>query len=437
MTLASILPVRASRAGLAALTVALLSGPAAVDAQQFFPIPGAPYSAGAISPSGATLASLGGIEGSGADVRAAATQALNQMEARLREVGLDRSHVLRVRAALAPGDGSEFAAWNEAWSAFYTGASAPARTTVGSSGVPGDARIVLDLVAAFPASAGVPAVVPGARATTNPHIQLAGPASNPTAIVSTIPGLFLSAGILGSRNGLQDPDSVEQQIRSAMDRLTNTLGDHGLRWNDVFFVRVLPTPQPGRATPDLDGWAPVYETLREVTVGHAPAFTQWAAPGFSGNGTFIEIEVWGVPQAPFGAFDVLDRTRQNPYLVTTGSPTGQIANAAMIAPNSQILWLSGVIAPEGTAPADEGMAALNLMKERVEAMGATMADVAELRVYRVEGETGFNQGYSFHFNNAENNPHRPARTNYLVESLPGGRTVEVEAILVVQPRGFF
>jgi enamine deaminase RidA (YjgF/YER057c/UK114 family) len=407
-----------------------------IEGQEVFPLDDAVYSSGVVTPAGATLAVLGGIEGEGSSVQAAATDALNKMETRLREVGLDRNRVVRVRAGLAPGDGSEFPAWNEAWTGFFTGGHLPARTTVGSSGVPGTALVVLDVVAMYPTEAGYPARVDGARATPNPNIRHAGPAENPTAIVSTQAGLYISAGVLGSRQGLEDPDSMELQIRSGMNRLTNSLGGQGLQWPDVFFVRVLPTPQPGRDTPDFEGWAPVYRTLDRITGGNAPPFTMWAAPGFSGNGTFIELEVWAVPHAPHSAFSVYDPELANPYLIMSGSPTSQIASGATIAPNPELVWLSGVIAPAGTAPEDEGMAALDVMKQRVEEMGASMADVAELRVYRTPDESGFNAGYSAHFNNEETNPHRPARTNYLVESLPMGRTVEVEAILVRPPGGF-
>ena len=46
------------------------------------------------------------------------------------------------------------------------------------------------------------------------------------------------------------------------------------------------------------------------------------------------------------------------------------------------------------------------------------------------------QVYSAEWNNEETNPHKPVRTNYLVGSLPGGRHVEVEAIVVLPPKEF-
>jgi enamine deaminase RidA (YjgF/YER057c/UK114 family) len=420
----------------AVVSAMLVSTSIRVQAQEVFPLPGAPYSAGVTSPAGATLAVIGGIEGAGADTAAAASQALATLAKRLAEVGLTKEHVLRVRAALAPGGAADFTGWNTAWSGFFGGPRLPARVTVGASALPGTARIVLDVVAAFPASRGYPANADGVRGTLNPNIRLAGPTSNPTAIVSTGAGVFLSSGVLPARDNLTDPESMEQHIRGAMNSLTTSLGTHGLQWADTFFVRVLPTPQPNRPAVDFAGWSPVFSALNDKTSGHAPAWTMWAAPGFGAGGRYVEIEVWAVPQAPHPAFQSFDATAQNRLLRMTGTPTGMISSGALVAPNAQLIFLSGVVAPEGTAREDEGMAVLGLMKERLAAMGATMADVAELRVYRVEGEAGFNAAYASYFNNAESNPHRPVRTNYLVASLPAGRSVEVEAIIVRPPTGF-
>lgn len=414
------------------LTATVGSQLAVAEAQQAFPVPGAPYSSGVIAPIGATLAVIGNIEGVGADFAAASTDALTKVERRLVEVGLNRGHVLKVRAALAPGDGSEFAGWNTAWTGFFSGSSLPARTTVGSSGLNGEAKIVLDVVAAFPA--GVTGdEIQGARATLNPNIRLAGPGMNPTSIVSTRSGLFLSSGALPGRDATAE-DPMEMHIRSTMNSLGGTLASHGLQWPDVFFVRVLPTPQPERTTIDYAGWTPVFGTLSEMTGGHAPAWTAWSAPGFGSTGRYVEIEVWATPPAQHPAFEVLDNQSQNRLLRMTGGG-GAIAGGALIAPNAELIFLSGVVAPEGTPPEEEGTAALALMAERLAAMGATMADVAELRVYRTQGESGFNQAYGATFNN-ETNPHRPVRTNYVVESLPSGRTVEVEALVVRPARSF-
>ncbi len=425
-----------SRRWVLALTAGFLLHPAAIEAQEHHPLPGAVYSSGVTSPAGATLVVVGGIAGDGADVRTAAADALQQAEQRLSEVGLGRDDILRVRAGLAPGagDGAEFEGWNEAWTEFFPGEDPPARTTVGASATPEDAPIVLDVTAAYPAGAGHPATLENVRATLNPNVFHAGPSENPTVIASTRAGLFFSSGILPGVNQLEDVESMEEQMRSTMNRLTSTLFDHGLQWQDVFFVRVLPTPQPERADVDFAAWAPVRATLDDMTAGNAPGFVKWAAPGFSSTQRYVEVEVWAVPHAPQAVFATFDQESQNPNLRMTG--TGFIAGGAHIAPNAELVWLSGVVAPEGTAPEDEGAATLAVMEERLQEMGASMADVAELRVYRIEGEEGFGDAYGEHFNNPENNPHRPVRTNYLVENLPGNRLVEVEAVIVLPPRSF-
>ena len=221
-----------------------------------------------------------------------------------------------------------------------------------------------------------------------------------------------------------------------MNSLTTSLGNHGLQWSDAFFVRVLPTPQPARSGVDFAGWTPVFASLGQKTLGLAPAWTMWAAPGFGATGRYVEMEVWAVPQAPHPAFQTLDATAPNRLLRMSGAPTGQISSGALIAPHAELIFLSGIIAPEGTAPGDEGKAVLTLMSERLKAMGASMADVAELRVYRLATENGFNTAYGGSFNNAEVNPHKPVRTNYAVESLPAGRLVEIEAIVVRPKTGF-
>jgi enamine deaminase RidA (YjgF/YER057c/UK114 family) len=416
----------------------LLLGGVEVAAQQSFPAGAAPYSAGVLSGAGSTLAVVGAIEGRGSSVAAAATDALRQVAARFEDVGLARGQILKIRAGLVPGDGSEFTEWDRAWTDFFSGGHLPARTTVGSAGLPDGVLVILDAVAVFPAGSGYPVQVAGARSTLNPNIRLAGPASGPTAIVSTRSGLFISSGALPGRN-LADPESLEDHMRSSLNSLTGVLTRHGLAWPDVFFVRVMPTPQPDRDSPDFAAWAPVYETMADLAGGQAPPYTIWSAPGFSSSNRYSEIEVWAVPHSPPAAFSTTPEYVQNPLLRMTGIGTrGALANGALIAPNAELLWLSGVVAPAGTAPEEESAAAFQVLKDRLAMMGASVVDVAELRVYRVDGpelSAAFNAAYGAEFN-TEDSPHKPVRTNYLVESLPGGRHVEIEVLAVRQPRAF-
>jgi enamine deaminase RidA (YjgF/YER057c/UK114 family) len=241
---------------------------------------------------------------------------------------------------------------------------------------------------------------------------------------------------------LADPEALEDHFRSAMTSLGRVLTNHALGWSDVFFVRTMPTPQPDRDSPDFAAWAPVYETLADRAGGQAPPYTIWSAPGFGSSGRYVEIEVWAVPHSPPGAFSTTPEYVQNPLLRMTGiGGRGPLANGALIAPNAEMLWVSGVVAPEGTAPEEEAAAVFQILKDRLAAMGASMEDVAALRAYRVVRPEGFDNGSAFgaaygaEFN-TEDSPHKPVRTNYLVESLPGGRNVEVEVLVVRKPRVF-
>ncbi len=411
------------------LTLAALAAGCGAGAEPARVVENPPYATAVIAPAGSTLAVIGGIEGAGADTATAARAALDALAQRLAEVGLDKQSVLRVRAALAPADAGDFAGWNAAWMEFFDAGHRPARVTVGASAVPGTARIVLDVVAGFPVGADAP-VVEGARPTANANIAVAGPESNPTAIVNTGSGLYLSAGVLPARDALADPESMEQHIAGAIETLGTGLTNHDLQWSDTFFVRVLTTPQPERPVVDFAGWDPVLASLREESKGFPGAWTMWASPGFSAGGRYVEIEVWAAPSRPHDAFREGGEAADALLRMTANAPTAMISSGALVAPDADLIFLSGVIAPEGTAVEEEGPAVLAVMKERLASVGASMADVAELRVYRVEGESTFNAAYGDYFNNAEVNPHRPVRTNYLVHSLPQGRLVEIEAIVV-------
>lgn len=411
------------------LAVAALTSAVRAEAQVAHSLAGAPYAAGVSVAPHSTLAVLGGVEGHGDDAAAAATAALAALGDRLAAVGIDKRSVVRVRAALSPASADDFAAWNRAWEQYFDGTERPARVTVGASALPGGARLVLDVVAALPAAGGGLVDVPGARATANPNIRIVGADANPTVIVSTGAGLFLSSGVLPGRDGLADPESMEQHIGGAMSSLKSSLAAHNLEWSDAFFIRVLPTPQPSRTGVDFEGWTPVLAS--HTAAGFTGAWTMWAAPGFGATGRYVEIEVWAAPPVPDASFQTADGT--GPRLRMTGTPNGMISSGALTAPDAELIFLSGIIAPEGTAPEEEGRAVLQVMRDRLTALGASMADVAELRVYRVDGEQTFNAAYGEFFNNSEMNPHRPVRTNYLVPSVPAGRDVEIEAIAVRRP----
>ena len=80
---------------------------------------------------GATVADDGVVR-LDAGVQSAAV--LANVERVLTEVGLDRTDLVDVTAFLVDMD--DFDAWNEAWTGFFNGAEAPARTTVAVLALP-------------------------------------------------------------------------------------------------------------------------------------------------------------------------------------------------------------------------------------------------------------------------------------------------------------
>ena len=191
-------------------------------------------------------------------------------------------------------------------------------------------------------------VVDDARETLNPNLRLAGPVSNPTAIVSTRAGLFLSSGALPGRN-LDNPASLESHVRSSLNSLGRTLADHGLRWHDVFFIRAMPTPQPDRPTPDSAAWVPVYETLGELTSRNAPPYTLWRRRG-SAPQPVLRDRGLGCGARAGGRLRRAGPDGAESFVADVGLTAQLHRNGATIGPNAELAWLSGVVAPAGTAP---------------------------------------------------------------------------------------
>ena len=81
-----------------------------------------------------------------ADVAGQTRQALTNLQAVLTAAGTDLQHVVKTTVFLTTMD--DFAAMNEAYATYFT-TPAPARATVQVSRLPRDARVEIDVIAAF------------------------------------------------------------------------------------------------------------------------------------------------------------------------------------------------------------------------------------------------------------------------------------------------
>ncbi|MEO1724424.1 MAG: RidA family protein [Pseudomonadota bacterium] len=83
-------------------------------------------------------------------VAAQAERVLENLEIVLKGVGLDRSHILQCRCYLTHFE-RDYAAFNEAYAAFFPADRLPARTTVGVTALAVGALVEIDCLARRPA----------------------------------------------------------------------------------------------------------------------------------------------------------------------------------------------------------------------------------------------------------------------------------------------
>ncbi|MEO0958417.1 MAG: RidA family protein [Pseudomonadota bacterium] len=83
-------------------------------------------------------------------VAAQAIRVLENLEIVLKGVGLDRSHILQCRCYLTHFE-RDYAAFNEAYAAFFPSDRLPARTTVGVTALAVGALVEIDCLARRPA----------------------------------------------------------------------------------------------------------------------------------------------------------------------------------------------------------------------------------------------------------------------------------------------
>jgi enamine deaminase RidA (YjgF/YER057c/UK114 family) len=407
------------------------------------PLEGAPYAASATVSPYATKVFLSGQDA------AQPAQALTALEGTLTGLGLDRSHLVNVRASLAvPAGGAvDMAPWNAAWGEFFAATPhRPTRTTVAASGLrDGAAALHAEGVAAYLPLADTPSL---GRPSLNPFIRTAGDGlygASAAALVAPGSALLFSAGSLADPADLTQPEnsvarfgSMAVQTASVFRKLERTLASQGFTWEDVFYVRALLSPVPGESAVDFDGFGEVFRSRfpgRHPSL--RPALALWAGPGFNANGTLIEIEVYAAASNGTGPFATFATTPiGNPWLSMTGTPEARIASSGTAARYRALTWFSGAISTGTGGMHDEGVTALLALRSRLAAAGADFSDVVQLRAYPVVGDNLrgqlalWNEAYGRFFDHPKLNAHKPARTAFPISALPRGVAIEIELITV-------
>ncbi|MFT3853601.1 MAG: RidA family protein [Ilumatobacteraceae bacterium] len=104
--------------------------------------------------------------------------------------------------------------------------------------------------------------------------------------------------------------------------------------------------------------------------------------------------------------------------------------------DGHLAWLSGVLpyAPDGSIVQDRDgaiSAVFDVLRERLEAIGADLGDVVQTTVYLldIDWRPALNAVFAERFTGS-----RPARTTVEVSRLPGGAPIEIDAVVHVVRR---
>lgn len=407
------------------------------------PLEGAPYAGSVTVSAYATKVFVSGGDFGGHG------EALAGLERTLSSLGLDRSHLVNIRASLRASTPESFnmAPWNDAWNAFFsTTPHRPTRTTVSATALrDAGAGLNIEAVAAY-----LPPVdaAPAGRPSLNPYVRTIGDGpygASAAALVAPGTAILFSSGSLADPADTSKPEnSVERfgsmatQTTSVFRKLERTLAGQGFTWEDVFYVRALLSPPPGETTVDFDGFG---EVFRERFPGRhpalRPALTVWAGPGFNANGTLVEIEVYAAAANGTGPFGSLaGAAGANPYLSMTGTPEARIASSGTASRYRALTWFSGAISTGAGDLHDQGTTALLALRSRLATAGAGFGDAVQMRAYPVVGDALrrelalWNEAYGRFFDHPKLNAHKPARTAFPVDALPRGVRIEIELITV-------
>ncbi len=339
------------------------------------------------------------------------------------------------------------AAWNADWSGFFGDERPrPTRTTLSAASLPAPATgVLVEAVAAYLPAGDEPA----GETTTHPfnqYIRFAGEGLHGSSAIALVaPGapLFFSSGTLADVADSAQPEgsvarfgSMETQTASTFRKLERSLAERGFRWEDVFYVRALLSPDPAGGTIDAEGFGSAFEAAfldRHPRLRPTLAFV--AGPGFNATGRLVEIEVYAVaaePQGPFATHDFSGAA--NPWVALAGNPESQISSSATVARYRSLTWFSGIVGAAGASMHDQSVAALLTLRSRLSEAGLGPGDAFQLRAYPVVGDSfrsqmdEWNEAYSRFFNHAKLNPSKPARTAFPLVSLPGDNWIEIEVI---------
>ena len=420
-----------------------------------FAVPGARYSAGALTQSGAPIYfSSGGTAGAEAkgDMKAQATTTMQKITENLVAAGLSIEDVAFARAYLAPGaDGAiDYAGWNTAWDEFFgkrAQPTKPARTTVGVPLLSRPGILIEVEFVCFPPRGGKlfatsdALKLPVSNASIKPYGTKEGRIYTGMGVVAGSPLYWTAGTVAPVQNDKLPPTDREYrgdmktQARNTLTKLKENLAAVGLGFGDVVFMRAFLAPDAVKGnTFDYDGWNAGYgEFFNSTGNPHKPARTTVTTPSFGTPGLMLEVEVIAAfPQRPA----LFDAKSVHPKLKTYGEPDAMIASGIAVDAPATFFFSSGAVPSVKGDLKTQAVSALEALQAQLTRANVKFSDVVFLRAYVVPGADGtfdraaWGAAYTQFFNNKEQ-PHKPARTTIPVKSLPNPDwLIEIDAIAV-------
>lgn len=382
---------------------------------------------------------------------------LSQLTSDLAEVGLSLRDVVNVRAYIVADPEPDFDAWNQAFSEFFgtlENPNKPARTSLGITRLfHSDYRVEVEFTAVFPENRGPH--VPGTR--QNERYERLGrietsekwksygrpiwPMSTGKATSSNT-GYFFSSSVRplsllpNAPPGFHMYGTTAQQSASLFTQMGTQLEQAGLNFGDVFFIRAC-------VYPGAQSIAKSFATFNQEYTKHfnnpknpnRPTRTVMSTPGFNYRKQDISIEYYAA--YPEGEEIQFESTTSKIGSTPAVSSQGAIGPAGTkVAPDAELLFVSGCIASEKGDLETEALSALKVLQERLSLKKADLSDCVHLRVYFAKADdkvldariATWERIYQETFSEES----APAITILPIVSLPNESLIEIEAMAAIR-----
>ncbi|MCH6256400.1 Rid family hydrolase [Puniceicoccaceae bacterium K14] len=384
---------------------------------------------------------------------------LTQLSQDLSEVGLTLKDVVNVRAYVVADPEPDFEAWDRAFSEFFGTANnphKPARTSIGISRLfHSDYRIEVEFVAVFPSGRGPHEMDTrhneryerlGRVETSDLWRSYGRPAWPMSTGKATEKGLdyFYSSLVRPASMMPNAPPTfhmygdITKQADSIFKQMGAQLKEAGLGYEDVYFIRTCVYPGKQSISRSFSSFNKVYNKYFNNSKNpNRPTRTVMSAPGFDYKKQSIAVEY-------YAAYPDGHEFEDGVVLQSFGESTSPVdrkqvaAGGVAVSREATMLWISGNISKVEGDMEIQAKSAISGLLERLSLKDADLSDLVHLRVY-LSTKAGplldndikaFEKVFESTYEDLDV-ARKPALTILPIVSLPGGSSVELEALAAI------